>query len=261
MPTLSFDPFFLGQEHDDKLMTAMSFYGDDTMRLAVTMLPSKSTEHPYATRWLAANVELSGHKEAILKSDGEPAVLKMKKQVMEKIAKENGIILVLEEKPIRDAKSNPDAESANNIAAGLLRCHKAQLDEKLQHMVASDHPIVSWLTMYCGVLYNTTHGGSDGLTPFERARGRRMGRPLCMFGERVLYMPVPMGNDKKAKMEPSYVPGIFLGLVERTGEVIIGTADGCAVRCRSYRRVPKEEQWKKYLVLGLKALPWAPSGD
>ena len=82
-----------------------------------------------------------------------------------------------------------------------------------------------------------------------------MGRPLCMFGEHVLYMPIPVGNDKKAKMEPRYVPGTFLGLVGRTGEVIAGTVDGHAVRCRSFKRVPKEGQWKNNVVLGLKALP------
>jgi hypothetical protein len=40
---------------------------------------------------------------------------------------------------------------------------------------------------HCGVLYNIAQVGTDGLTPFERARGRRMGKPLCTFGEQVFY--------------------------------------------------------------------------
>ena len=105
------------------------------------MLPSKSTEHPYASKWLAANVELSGRKEAVLKSDNEPAVIKMKKQAMDRL---EGIRIVPEEKPSKDAKSNPDAESANNIAEGL--------DEALGEKIPSDHPIVAWLMIHCGVL-------------------------------------------------------------------------------------------------------------
>ncbi len=102
----------------------------------------------------------------------------MKKQAMDRL---EGIRIVPEEKPSKDAKSNPDAESANNIAEGLIRCHKAQLDEALGEKIPSDHPIVAWLMIHCGVLYNISHVGSDGLTPFERARGRRMAsRSACL---------------------------------------------------------------------------------
>ena len=73
-------------------------------------------EHPYAARWLAAPVELSGHREAIFKSDGEPAALKLKKMASERV---QGVRLVPEEKPSRDSQANPDAETANAIAEGL----------------------------------------------------------------------------------------------------------------------------------------------
>jgi hypothetical protein len=66
------------------------------------MLPSKSTEHPYASKWLAANIELSGHKEIILKSDNETAVLQMMKQAMDKL---ESIRVAPEEKPSKDPKS------------------------------------------------------------------------------------------------------------------------------------------------------------
>ena len=108
MRVLSFDPFFPGQKEDGRPPVAMSFFDSDTKRLSVTMLPSKSTEHPYASKWLAGNIQLSGHREVILKSDNENAVLKMKKQAVEKL---EGMRVVPEEKPSKDPKSNPDAES------------------------------------------------------------------------------------------------------------------------------------------------------
>ena len=149
MPVLSFDPFFPGLKEDGRPPTAMTFFDSDTKRLGVTMLPTKSSDHPYASRWLAAHIELSGHSEAILKTDNEPAVLKMKKQAMALV---RGPRLVPEEKPSRDAKSNPDAEAANNIAEGLMKCHKAQLDEGIGHKVPSDHPVIAWLALHVGVI-------------------------------------------------------------------------------------------------------------
>ena len=53
---------------------------------------------------------------------------------------------------------------------------------------------------------------------------------------------------------------IFLGLMERTGKYIVGTAEGCADRCRDFKRRPLGERWNRDLVFNLKALPWAPSG-
>ena len=53
---------------------------------------------------------------------------------------------------------------------------------------------------------------------------------------------------------------IFLGLMERTGKYIVGTAEGCAERCRDFKRRPLGERWNRDLVFNLKALPWAPSG-
>ncbi len=91
---------------------------------------------------------------------------------------------------------------------------------------------------HCGVLYNISHVGTDGLTPFERARGRQVGKPNFVFGEQILCKPVPVGRRKAAKTEPKLCDGLFLGLVERTGEIVIGTSEGTAERCRDFKRRP-----------------------
>ena len=142
-----------------------------------------------------------------------------------------------------------------------MRCFKSQLDEGIGEKVPSEHALVAWLASHCGVLYNISSVGSDGMTPFERARGRRMGRPICMFGEKILFKPVVVGRGKTGKLEPKFEDGLFLGIVERTGEVIVGMADGTAGRCRDYKRRPAPERWDRQLALGLTALPWAPKGE
>ncbi len=49
--------------------------------------------------------------------------------------------------------------------------------------------------------------GADGLTPFEMAHGRRMGRPLRTFGEQVLDKPAAVGRSKAAKMGVKFSDG------------------------------------------------------
>ena len=65
-----------------------------------------------------------------------------------------GVREIPEEKPGKDPKSNPDAESANSVVEGLIRCHKSQLDEGIGEKLPSDHPAVAWLACHSGVLYN-----------------------------------------------------------------------------------------------------------
>ena len=75
-----------------------------------------------------------------------------------------------------------------------------------------------------------------------------------------MYKPVAVGSSKAAKIETKFLDGIFLGLVERTGEYIVGTAEGRAERCRDFKRRPLGERWSRELVFGMKGLPWAPAG-
>ena len=86
-------------------------------------------------------------------------------------------------------------------------------------------------------------------------------KPLASPGERILCKPMSGGRTASAKMEPRFRPGIFLGIVERTGEVIVGLEDGTVGRCRDFKRVVPSERWDKELVLNLKGLPWATDGE
>lgn len=106
MPILSFDPFFPELREDGRPPTAMTFFDSGMKRLGMTMLPTNAIEHPRASKWLVAHTELSGHEEATVKSDDEPAAPEMKKQAMELT---QVMRLAPEENPSRDLKSNTDA--------------------------------------------------------------------------------------------------------------------------------------------------------
>ena len=60
--------------------------------------------------------------------------------------------------------------------------------------------------------------GSNGKTAVERVRGRRIGKPMCDFGEKVLSMLV---GAKKGPRLQRFREGIYVGSVGLDGRSIV----------------------------------------
>ena len=100
--------------------------------------------------------------------------------------------------------------------------------------------------------------GDDGRTAFERIKGRKCRSPIAIFGERVWYMELDDGKDKRPNIEKRLMDGIWLGINGRTGEHIIGTAQG-VVKAYTVKRRPKEERWSLQQIHELRGTPGKPS--
>ena len=61
----------------------------------------------------------------------------------------------------------------------------------------------------------------DGKTAHERMRGRKFRRDIAEFGERILY--IRSDSVGKDKFNSRWEPGVFIGVKDDSGEVIIGT--------------------------------------
>ena len=59
-------------------------------------------------------------------------------------------------------------------------------------------------------------------------------------------------------MEPNFEDGIFLGVVERSLEMIVGTKEGHAVSCRDIKRHVDGKRTNKDLMNKLIGSPWQP---
>ena len=64
--------------------------------------------------------------------------------------------------------------------------------------------------------------------------------PLVPFGESVFYLPLKI--VKRDKGDVAQRPGIWLGVIARTQETLIGTDVG-VVKCRTVTRLPDNERW------------------
>ncbi len=63
---------------------------------------------------------------------------------------------------------------------------------------------------------------------------------------------------RKGKLDARWATGVFLGIREESGEIIVGAKDG-VLKARSFRtKRSEEERWNKEETLGIKGLPWQP---
>ena len=81
--------------------------------------------------------------------------------------------------------------------------------------------IFTWLVRHAAASMNRYQVGDDGRTAHERLRGRKFKRDVAEIGESVMYIRAEsVGNDK---YNSRWEEGVFVGVGEESGEVIIGT--------------------------------------
>ena len=80
---------------------------------------------------------------------------------------------------------------------------------------------------------------------------------MVTFGEQVAYHPLKGSSTRLNKAEARVEMGIWLGLVSRTNEHILGTSKG-VVKARAIRRLPKEERWNTDALAMMRGSPWQP---
>ena len=114
---------------------------------------------------------------------------------------------------------------------------------------------VSWFIMYAAMLINICHVGSDGRTAFERRRGNKFKRELPEFGESVWYLKP--GTTGKDKLDERWGDGVFIGVMEDSSEIFIGTKDGI-IKVRTFARRGEEDRWRRKEIDEMRGVPWEP---
>ena len=115
---------------------------------------------------------------------------------------------------------------------GIIFTYIDAIESRLGEKLDYGHPLLPWLVEHAANVRNRHAVGKDGRTPIERARGKRISRPLCEFGEKVLCMPV--GARKTRRRLDRFVEGIYVGCLYLDGRSIVATDKG-AVVCRTIR--------------------------
>ena len=114
--------------------------------------------------------------------------------------------------------------------------------------------MLPWLVRDAASMISRTRRGVVGRTAFELRRGKPYKRQLLPFGDKVMYLAA---GKLKSKLSDRWCEGLFLGVQDRSDEVVIGTGDG-VVKARTIKRLDGVQRADSNLLKTMRGLPWEP---
>ena len=206
----------------------------------------------YAIKRLSEDIGALGYSRVVLKSDQEPAIKELKARVKMERAED----IIMEEAPAYEHRANGEVERAIQTVQGQVRTLKSALEARYRTTMGQDWSVLPWMVRHAGNSISRYLKGADGLTAYRRLKGREFKKEAAEFGEGVWYMRSEMVG--KAKLEPRWEDGIWLGIHDVSGEHIIGTRDGC-LKAKDMKRKPEEDRWVLEALESMKGTPWEPT--
>ncbi len=211
------------------------------------VVPQKGVDiDHYAVDVLMKDVAWLGYTQLALRSDNEPAILKLLEHALTEARytiKE--LDQVLEEHPnTYDSSGNGQVESAVKQVTAMLRTNKLDLEKRLDKEIPLNSPMLPWLVEYAAFIINARVKGEDGLTAQQRVRKCAFAKRMVPFGELVLvHMPIksPERRDGGA-LDSRSKWGIVLGY-GRTRHSYVVYCDGTVKEYRSIHRIPLSQRW------------------
>ena len=134
---------------------------------------------------------------------------------------------------------------------------RSDLMEKTGVNVNVKSLLALWLVRHCAWSLTRFAIGADGQTAFKRQRGKDFVGETACFGEAICHR-IPLRI--RTKMEPRWeADGVFLGKLDLSDEVIVGTPKGIETT-RSFRRMTEDRQWNPETLRMFVGVPWNPRG-
>ena len=107
--------------------------------------------------------------------------------LLTRVAEMRGPTTVIEHGPRDDGQANGRAERAVKTMEELVRVQLTDLEERTQAPLDHKGNLFGWLVRHATDLANKRQVGRDGLTPWERMRGRPYRGQLLRFGTPVMH--------------------------------------------------------------------------
>ena len=161
--------------------------------------------------------------------------------------------------PQGDPQSNGAAESSVNVVKWYVRTIKLAVESASGVEVPADHDLLTWLVPYATCM----HGSRRQDSIRTKCGKARCSPPGSQFGERVWWMPLQQSNRRLGPLDSRFEQGRYLGQMEGSNTVLIGTASG-VVKARTIKRLPPGERWTGSLLdeaLGSELTPNALEDD
>ena len=219
-------------------------------------VPAKGLDDKgFIVRCVADDVAWMGYSRVVLKCDNEPAIVAVLKESL-KVLRIDGVDQAMEEHPPPyDSQANGKVESAVKSVRGMVRTLQVALEEQLQSKIPATHPIMHWLVGHAADILTWRIRNVDGLTAYQRARGKPFVYKLIGFGERCNYKfnsKVPVGESDRWDL------GIYIGRDKLNGQhVLFNPARSEVCRARTIMRLPNAQKWCRDSVAKVSATPFS----
>ena len=254
---MSIDYFFMGPSGQEEAqgvlpMLAVKYHES---RMTFAHVVERKGPVDSTTRRLVADLDWLGLRRLVFKSDQEPAILALKQAVRESMPT---VEFVMEESLVEEHQSNGTIEVTVREIQEQVRVMKSALEECMKCEVSSRHPILAFLAEHAGKLMSRYQVGRDGRTAYELHAGKPYRKQLVEFGELVYFMPIRPRGARQAKFDPKCKDGAFIGIRDRSDEMLIMTTSG-VYKTRNVRRRPELERWDFEFLMTLMGTPWNPN--
>ena len=222
---------------------------------------SKGPSDSWMIKQFVKDLEDWGRKDVCIKSDGEPAIIAVQSALAEA---RTGRTVPLNP-PAYNPQANGVAEKAVQDVTDIVRRQILGLESRLNKKVEARLPIATWILRHAAWTLTRFQVGHDGMTPWRRLVGRSWNGYLAEMGEQVMGKLAlkRLANAKKTKrgkkkLEARCIKGTWVGIYPRTGEHILVTTAGDAIRVRTIHRLVEEERWNADVVLAIQSTPRKP---
>ena len=217
--------------------------------------PRKSSGTHIARRVMAFLEEIGCvHCDVVVKSDQEPAIMSVVKEVGRLRAAAGGGKYIIENSPVRSSASNGKIERAIQALQAQTRVLKVALEDRWKLKLPHRHAVVPWMIEYSAVLLNRFEVSNDGRTAYERLKAKPAKTLGMEFGEAIQWRTKP-ATGPLGKLESAWDHGVYLGLRGKSGEITVGSKSG-VWRTRTVRRKPVDERWSPKSVEMVTGVPW-----
>ena len=266
-PVVSFDYCFLSDNGNVTTDVEFADAGESAIKLLVArdskskalfahVVPVKGVDSKgFAVSSLVADVRWLGYTKVVLKSDNEPAIVKLLGEALREL-RINGLEQCLEEHPPEyDPQANGSAEVGVKLLKGHFRTLRSCLENRIGFKIPVRHALITWMVRHAANLVTWCSKGHDGRTAYQRVKGRDFRTRLMDLGEFSRYKNRAQESFANVSNGSRFHSGVFVGIDSRTGQYMIYD-DGIKL-ARTVTRVPELEKWSKALLSDIQMTPYS----
>ncbi len=158
-----------------------------------------------------------------------------------------------------DSRASGAAERGVQVVGEQVRVLRRALGDRVGYLLEGPHPALAWLIEHAADILSKYLMGDDGKTAPERLTGKPRDKELVEFGEKVHYR-FEERRGKENKLDVKWGEGFFLGVRWRTGEMIVGNAEGIH-KASAIKRVGGHRRWDGGGRRQVRGLPWRWNPD